>query len=72
MDQRFQSYLISGFLIAVGVYFSFSIPRTIIQGIASGKFGDDKRKMITLMKVLGYLAILCGVVVFVIETFVGI
>ena len=72
MDQSLLLYLISGFSIAVGIYFSISIPRTIIQGIASGKYGEDKRKMIAFMKVLGYVEILCGVVLFVIETFVGV
>ena len=67
-----QFYLISGFLIAIGIYFSTGVPRKIVQGIESGKFGEEKRKLNTLMKVMGYIAILCGVVVFVIQAFIGV
>lgn len=70
MSTSLQTQIISGLMLAVGVYFALTIPRDIAKGIASGKYGQEKRKVSTLMKVLGYIMIVCAIVLFGIGTFV--
>jgi hypothetical protein len=45
---------------AVGLYFSFVVPKNVASAIAEGKLSPDRKRTADVFKVFGYVMILLG------------